>query len=178
MRKTWRFVRWWHFWIITRFSSKWPDFYSLILGGSEKSTLGVKYSDQPILGRKQHRWANQIKVLFLFPSFWADEGKPTTVSLCKIYRPHRCIPSLRRNAKPRRQKAPWARKHLWNWCFFRKTDRKFTCFLLLGIFGSKKKTMKCQFCGFLFTHRNFKDSHQHPWYLLYIEQEFPVLTAS
>ena len=115
---------------------------------------------------------------FLFPSFWADEGKPTTVSLCKIYRPHRCIPSLRRNAKPRRQKAPWARKHLWNWCFFRKTDRKFTCFLLLGIFGSKKKTMKCQFCCFLFTHRNFKDSHQHPWYLLYIEQEFPVLTAS
>jgi len=33
---------------ITRFSSKVAGFFRLILGGSKKNTLGVKYSDQPI----------------------------------------------------------------------------------------------------------------------------------
>lgn len=62
---------------------------------------------------------------------------------------------------------------------FRKTDRKFTCFSFFGFLVPKKKLWNVRFFGFyLFTHRNFKDSHQQPGYLLYIEQEFPVLTAS
>lgn len=163
MRKTWRFVRKMDVLVKTLnpspdFHPSGLDFYSLILGGSKNNTLGGKYSGQPILGRNNSFFGGQIKSnsFFLFPSFWQMKEKQQQSLSAKSIDRTRCIPSLRRNAKPRRQKA-WEKTPV-KLVFLEKLMGNSHVFCCLAFLVPKKNYENQVFCVFLFTHRNFKDS--------------------